>query len=116
MVRELPVGVSGLLVAGHIFSCAYSISSSLNSVATAYCNDFHLHIKPDVSDARLLRIARIATIVTGVLGVLLALWMASSTIKSLWDQFYRYLGLFTGGLGGMFYWECLRKKPMLQAL
>ncbi|MEZ4771974.1 MAG: sodium/solute symporter [Bacteroidia bacterium] len=110
IVRELPVGVSGLLVAG-IFSAAMSsISSSLNSVATAYCNDFHLHIKPDVSDARLLRIARIATIVTGVLGVLLALWMASSTIKSLWDQFYRYLGLFTGGLGGMFLLGMLTKK------
>jgi len=110
IVRELPIGVSGLLVAG-IFSAAMSsISSSLNSVSTAYCNDFHSHFKPNVSDAKLLQIARIATIITGVLGVLLALWMASSNIKSLWDQFYRYLGLFTGGLGGMFLLGMLTKK------
>lgn len=110
IVRELPIGVSGLLVAG-IFSAAMSsISSSLNSVSTAYCNDFHAHYKPQVSDVKLLRIARIATIITGVLGVLLALWMASSNIKSLWDQFYRYLGLFTGGLGGMFLLGMLTKK------
>ena len=110
IVRELPIGVSGLLVAG-IFSAAMSsISSSLNSVSTAYCNDFHSHFKPKVSDAKLLRIARIATMVTGVLGVLLALWMASSNIKSLWDQFYRFLGLFTGGLGGMFLLGMLTKK------
>jgi cyclically-permuted mutarotase family protein len=110
IVRELPVGVSGLLVAG-IFSAAMSsISSSLNSVSTAYCNDFHSHFKPEVSDMKLLRIARYATIITGVLGLLLALWMASSNIKSLWDQFYRFLGLFTGGLGGMFLLGMLTKK------
>ncbi|MGM5470020.1 sodium:solute symporter family transporter [Flavobacteriaceae bacterium LMO-SS05] len=110
IVRELPTGVSGLLVAG-IFSAAMSsISSSLNSVSTAYCNDFHAHFRPQVADAKLLRIARLATMITGVLGVLLALWMASSNIKSLWDQFYRFLGLFTGGLGGMFLLGMLTKK------
>lgn len=110
IVRELPIGVSGLLVAG-IFSAAMSsISSSLNSVSTAYCNDFHTHFRPEVKDKRLLRIARVATIITGILGVLLALWMASSNIKSLWDQFYRYLGLFTGGLGGMFLLGMLTKR------
>jgi SSS family solute:Na+ symporter len=110
IVRELPIGVSGLLVAG-IFSAAMSsISSSLNSVSTAYCNDFHLHFKPNVSDKKLLKIARLATVVTGLLGLLLALWMASSNIKSLWDQFYRFLGLFTGGLGGMFLLGMLTKK------
>ncbi|TXD48196.1 sodium:solute symporter family transporter [Polaribacter sp. IC073] len=110
IVRELPMGISGLLVAG-IFSAAMSsISSSLNSVSTAYCNDFHLHFKPKINDVKLLKIARVATMVTGVLGVLLALWMASSEIKSLWDQFYRFLGLFTGGLGGMFLLGMLTKK------
>jgi len=110
IVKELPVGVSGLLVAG-IFSAAMSsISSSLNSVSTAFCSDFYKHYKPQTTDEKLLKIARIATMVTGVLGLLFALWMASSNIKSLWDEFYRYLGLFTGGLGGMFLLGMLTKK------
>ncbi len=110
IVRELPIGVSGLLVAG-IFSAAMSsISSSLNSVSTAYCNDFHKHYRPKTADRQLLKIARIATITTGVLGMIFALWMASSDIKSLWDQFYKVLGLFTGGLGGMFLLGMLTKK------
>ncbi|MET2986514.1 sodium:solute symporter family transporter [Aureibaculum conchae] len=110
IVRELPIGVSGLLVAG-IFSAAMSsISSSLNSVSTAYCNDFHKHFRPKVADKQLLKIARIATISTGIIGMILALWMASSDIKSLWDQFYKFLGLFTGGLGGMFLLGMLTKK------
>lgn len=110
IVRELPIGVSGLLVAG-IFSAAMSsISSSLNSVSTAYCTDFHKHFNPRTADKNLLRIARIVTVSTGILGMIFALWMASSDIKSLWDQFYKFLGLFTGGLGGMFLLGMLTKK------
>ncbi len=110
IVKELPVGVSGLLVAG-IFSAAMSsISSSLNSVSTAFCNDFYKRFNQEVADKRLLRIARIVTVLTGLIGMLLALWMANSNIKSLWDEFYRYLGLFTGGLGGMFLLGMLTKK------
>ncbi len=109
IVRELPVGVSGLLVAG-IFSAAMSsISSSLNSVATAFCADFYKHYKPEVADKKLLKVARLATIIIGVVGIVFALWMANSNIKSLWDQFYKFLGLFTGGLGGMFLLGMLTK-------
>ncbi len=110
IVHELPVGVSGLLIAG-IFSAAMSsISSSLNSVSTAFSNDFYKRLKPSVQDISLLRAARIVTIITGVSGILLALWMANSNIKSLWDEFYRFLGLFTGGLGGMFLLGLITKK------
>tara|TARA_B100001750_G_scaffold43767_1_gene32040 strand:+ start:86311 stop:88917 length:2607 start_codon:yes stop_codon:yes gene_type:complete len=110
IVRELPIGVSGLLVAG-IFSAAMSsISSSLNSVSTAFCNDFYKRIRPNIPDKKLLSIARTATVLTGLIGMILALWMSNSNIKSLWDEFYRYLGLFTGGLGGMFLLGMLTKR------
>lgn len=110
IVKELPVGVSGLLIAG-IFSAAMSsISSSLNSVSTAFCNDLYKRYNPKLSDVGMLKVARIVTVFVGIFGVLLALWMANSNIKSLWDQFYRFLGLFTGGLGGMFLLGMLTKR------
>ncbi|WP_026813365.1 sodium:solute symporter family transporter [Arenibacter certesii] len=110
IVKELPMGVSGLLIAG-IFSAAMSsISSSLNSVSTAFCNDLYKRYNPNIPDIKLLRVARITTVFIGIFGVLLALWMANSNIKSLWDQFYRFLGLFTGGLGGMFLLGMLTKR------
>jgi SSS family transporter len=110
IVNQLPTGVSGLLIAA-IFSAAMSsISSSLNSVSTAFCNDFYKHYRPGIPDRKLLKIARWATLITGILGVLLALWMANSNIKSLWDQFYKFLGLITGGLGGMFLLGIITKR------
>lgn len=109
IVNELPKGISGLIIGG-IFSAAMSsISSSLNSVSTAFCNDFYKRFNPEKSDRNLLKVAKIATVAIGVFGILFALWMANSNIKSLWDQFYKFLGLFTGGLGGMFLLGMLTK-------
>ncbi|UGU17413.1 sodium/solute symporter [Sinomicrobium kalidii] len=110
IVHELPVGISGVLIAA-IFSAAMSsISSSLNSTATVFCNDFYKRFVPDTADLKLLKIARAGTVIMGVLGLLLALWMANASIKSLWDQFFKFIGFLTGGLGGMFLLGILTKK------
>lgn len=110
IVNELPKGVSGLLIAAVFSAAMSSISSSLNSVSTAFCNDFYKRFKPKTSDLSLLRMARITTVVVGVLGILLALWMAVSDIKSLWDQFLLFIGLLTAGLGGMFLLGVVTKR------
>ncbi|SDM70125.1 sodium:solute symporter family transporter [Kriegella aquimaris] len=110
IVNELPIGISGLLIAAVFSAAMSSISSSLNSVSTAFCNDFYKHFKPNTPDLKLLKIARITTLVIGFLGIILALWMAKSEIKSLWDQFLLFIGLLTAGLGGMFLLGVLTKK------
>ena len=101
IVSELPQGVSGLLIAG-IFSAAMStLSSSMNSVSTAFITDFYQRFSwGKASDE--LRMAKTATLVFGVIGTGFALLMGTMSIQSLWDQFQLYVGLFAGGLGGLF--------------
>ena len=79
-----------------------SLDSSMNSVAAAVTHDFHARINPQATESIKLRVARIATVVVGVAGTTLALVLAGTEIKSLWDQFVDFLGLFGGGLGGLF--------------
>lgn len=101
IVTQLPTGVSGLLIAG-IFSAAMStLSSSMNSVSTAFITDFY-HRFSWGSVTSELGMARISTLTFGVIGTGFALLMASMNIQSLWDQFQLYVGLFAGGLGGLF--------------
>ncbi|MCG8309173.1 MAG: sodium/solute symporter [Cytophagales bacterium] len=102
IVSQLPIGVAGLMIAA-IFSAAMSsLSSSMNSGATAFCKDFYQRFNPGRNDAQLLVAAKWMTLVIGIAGTLFGLWMASSDVKSLWDEFQKVLGLFTGGLGGVF--------------
>ncbi len=102
IVTQLPAGVAGLLIAGVFAAAMSSLDSSMNSVATAFTTDFYRRFKPQASDHTCLTLARVVTVVVGVLGTAFALMMAQWGIKSLWDQFATFLGLFGGGLGGLF--------------
>jgi len=102
IVTQLPPGVSGLLIAGLFAAAMSSLDSSMNSVATAFTTDFYRRFRPKTSDRNCLRIARIVTVVIGLAGMGLALAMMASDIKSLWDEFNAYVGLFGAGLAGLF--------------
>ena len=110
IIRDLPNGISGLLIAGVFSAAMSSLSSSMNSISTAFTSDFYQRLKGKTSGKELLNVAKIATLVCGVLGTLLALWMATSEIVSLWDMFFKVLGLFTGGLGGLFLLGIISKQ------
>lgn len=102
IVSELPVGIAGLLIAGVFAAAMSSLDSSMNSVATAFTMDFYKRFKPQARDQKCLKIARVVTVVVGLCGMTFALAMATWDIKSLWEQFVKYIGLFGGGLGGLF--------------
>lgn len=99
---QLPSGVAGLVVAG-IFAAAMStLSSSMNSIATAIVTDFYARFTTSATDEKKMRLARHLTLLLGVVGTIAALLMATFEIKSLWDLFLQVLGLFGGGLAGVF--------------
>lgn len=74
----------------------------MNSVAAAVTTDFHERYRPHANPSEKLHVARLATVAVGIAGTSLALFLAGTEIKSLWDQFVDFLGLFGGGLGGLF--------------
>jgi len=103
---QLPTGVVGLLISG-IFAAAMStLSSSMNSAATAYITDIHQKIKPGTG----LKAAKIATLILGVIGIAFAYMMATWEIKSMWDEFNKILGLVMGCMGGLFLLGMLTKR------
>lgn len=102
MSTQLPVGVLGLVIAGLFAAAMSTLSSSMNSAATAFVTDIYRKAVPGRDGAGLLRVARLSTFVLGAVGIGFALMMASWEIKSLWDEFSKILGILLGGLGGLF--------------
>ena len=103
IVTQLPLGIAGLVVAAIFAAAMSSLDSSMNSVSAAFTTDFYQRFHPNVSPTNALRTARLVTVVIGLLSMAFALWMAAQPdIKSLWDEFSMYIGLFGGGLGGVF--------------
>ncbi len=102
IARQLPAPIAGLVIAG-IFAAAQStISTSMNSTATAIVTDFVRRFNLLSSERAYLNCARVLTFVLGLVGTILALLFASGDVKSLWDQFITVLGLFGGSMAGLF--------------
>jgi Na+/proline symporter len=110
IVSNLPDGISGLLIAAIFAASMSSLDSSMNSVSTVITTDFFRRLRPLPSEEGYLKIARITTAIVGIVGTAFALVMASWGISSLWDQFNMIVGLFTGGLGGIFILGIFVKK------
>ena len=102
IINSLPNGVSGLLIASIFAASMSSLDSSMNSVSTVITTDFVRRLSPLSNEIAYLKTARIITVVIGLMGTGLALLMATWGISSLWDQFNLIVGLFAGGLGGIF--------------
>ncbi len=102
MMSQLPQGIAGLLIAAVFAATMSTISSNINSVATAFSVDFYRRWHPLATDRQTLRVARRTCLVAGALGMGIALLMATWEILSLLDFFQEILGLLSSGLGGLF--------------
>jgi len=87
ILHEMPVGVLGVLL-GAIFAAAMStLSSSLNSCATAATNDLYFPwVGKEVSAKRKLRVIRIFTAVFGLIQIAVGIagqWLKATVVSSV---------------------------------
>ena len=110
IAREMPIGLAGLIVAG-IFAAAQStVSTSMNSTATAVVTDFLRPFNACKTEKGYLRWAQGLTFLFGVAGTLFALIFINPDIRSLFDSFIKVIGLFMGVLGGLFVLGVVTKR------
>ncbi|QDV61406.1 putative transporter [Crateriforma conspicua] len=110
IAREMPIGFAGLIVAGVFAAAQSTVSTSMNSAATAVVTDFMRPLNVCRSETGYLTAARWCTFLIGVVGTLLGLVFVNPEIKSLFDTFLRVIGLFMGVLGGLFVLGALTRR------
>ncbi|MEY2600549.1 MAG: hypothetical protein RLZZ142_2808 [Verrucomicrobiota bacterium] len=72
IVHELPPGVRGLLFAGIFATAMGSLSTALNALATSFTQDWYkTRIRPDATEAQVLRAARWSTVLFALALVLI---------------------------------------------
>ncbi|TDK23078.1 sodium:solute symporter [Luteimonas aestuarii] len=102
IAAELPMGVTGLIIAG-IFAAAMStLSSIINSVATLLSVDFYGKLARNPTDKGGVRFAEWMTVLVGLVGIGLALLLSRYDIHSLFDVSIELAGLLGGGFAGAY--------------
>lgn len=101
VLSELPIGLSGLFIAGVLAAAMSSIAAELNSLSTATVIDFYRRwVKPEASDAHFLRVSKIATAFWGLFACFVATYAA--TLGSLIEVVNLFGSFFYGSILGIF--------------
>ncbi len=108
IVNQLPVGVTGLLIAAIFAAGMSTVSTSINSTATIILSDYYKRIKPDASEKSKMKVLYIASLIFGVLGIGVALAMIN--VKSALDAWWSLASIFSGGMLGLFLLAFFSKK------
>ena len=101
VLSELPIGLTGLFIAGVLAAAMSSIAAELNSLATTSVIDFYRRwYKPEADDAHYLKVSKIATGFWGLFACAVATYAA--TLGSLIEVVNRFGSFFYGSILGVF--------------
>ena len=86
VVRLLPAGLTGLMIAALMAALMSSLAATFNSASTLITLDLYQQIRPDASERRLVFVGRLSTVLMVALGIL---WVPF--IPHMSSQVYIYL-------------------------
>ncbi|WP_254776502.1 sodium:solute symporter [Lysobacter sp. cf310] len=102
IAAELPVGVTGLIIAGIFAAAMATLSGIMNSVATLISVDFYEKLAKNRTPKQSVFFAEIMTVVVGLVGIATALVLSRFDIHSLFDVSIELAGLLGGGFAGAY--------------
>ena len=100
---ELPVGITGLLLAAIYAASQSTLSTGLNSVATSWTLDIQERLsKKKLSFETQTKIAQFVSLGVGIFAIIVSIVLANGEIKSAYEWFNGFMGVVLGILGGTF--------------
>jgi SSS family solute:Na+ symporter len=114
IASELPVGITGLILAGLIAATMSTLSSDLNSLASVLLEDYYKRWIKGGSDSKNLILSRLTVLTTGILSIVLA--MAMTQIQSMADAAFNFVSIVAGGVMGMFFLGMMTRRTSARSL
>src|SRR5699024_5329278 len=107
---ELPVGITGLLLAAIYAAAQSTLSTGLNSVATSWTLDIQERLsKKKMSFKLQTRIAQFVSLGVGIFAIIVSILLANGGVDSAYEWFNSFMGLVLGILAGTFVLGCFTK-------
>lgn len=107
---QVPVGISGLLLAAIYAAAQSTLSTGLNSVATSWTLDIQKFISKNIDNKSETKIARYISLGIGVITIIVSIMLANGQIKSVYEWFNSFMGLVLGVLAGVFVLGVINKS------
>ena len=102
IMTELPVGLTGLILAALMAAAISSLDSDLNCLAAIGVDDYYARIKPNSTDEQRLKVGRILVAISGIAAMLVATLYVKAGNKGVLGIVFGLYAIFSGGIAGLF--------------
>jgi SSS family transporter len=109
IVRQMPHGISGLLIAAILAAAMSNLSAALNSLSSSSMLDFYLRRNPDTDERKKLRLSRISTLLWAALLFVLAI-LSLHKVSRVIEVGLQIASVAYGALLGVFMLGVLTKR------
>lgn len=100
---ELPVGITGILLAAIYAAAQSTLSTGLNSVASSWTLDIQSRLtKKELGFEKQTKIGQYVSLIVGIFAICIAMVLANGGVKSAYEWFNGFMGLVLGILVGIF--------------
>lgn len=100
IVNELPVGLTGLLVASIFAAGMSTIATSVTSSSTIILTDYYQRFRKNAGNRERMLVLKLSGVGVGIAGVLVA--FAFMSVESALDAWWALASIFSGGMLGLF--------------
>lgn len=108
IVNELPVGLTGLLIASIFAAGMSTIATSVTSSSTIILTDYYQRFCKHAGNRERMLVLKLSSVGVGVAGILVA--FAFMSVQSALDAWWALASIFSGGMLGLFLLGYISKK------
>ena len=108
IVNELPVGLTGLLIASIFAAGMSTIATSVTSSSTIILTDYYQRFRKHAGNRERMLVLKLSSVGVGVAGILVA--FAFMSVQSALDAWWALASIFSGGMLGLFLLGYISKK------
>jgi SSS family solute:Na+ symporter len=116
IMTELPVGVTGLVLASLIAAAISSLDSDLNCLAAVGVDDYYKRFKPESTDKQRLWIGKVIVVVSGIASLFIASIYVGIGGKGVLGIVFGLYAIFSGGIAGLFLLGLLSRRANKEGL
>ena len=108
IVNELPVGLTGLLIASIFAAGMSTIATSVTSSSTIILTDYYQRFRKHAGIRERMLVLKLSSVGVGVAGILVA--FAFMSVQSALDAWWALASIFSGGMLGLFLLGYISRK------
>lgn len=116
ITSQLPIGVTGLILAALAAAALSSLDSDLNSLAAVGVEDYYKRLRPNKPDAHYLKIGRMIVVVCGIGALAIAFMYVEAEGDTVLGIVFTLYAIFSGGIAGLFLLGIFTKRANKQGL